>query len=249
MDLGLAGRVALVTGGSRGIGAAIAVAFAREGCDVAVVHKGDREGARGPEAAVRALERRFLAFDADVAHFAEAQRIVSQTRDAFGRLDALVCNAGVTRDRTLLKMTEEEWDAVLATNLKGTFNYVRAAAPLFKDAGGGKIVAIGSINGLRGKFGQANYAASKAGLVALVKTAARELGRHGVNANAVAPGMVRTDMARDLPPEFVAAAERESALGRIAEPEEVASVVVFLCSDAARHVTGQCVVVDGGQLA
>ena len=249
MDLGLAGRVALVTGGSRGIGAAIALAFAREGCDVAAVHKDDQEGARGTEAAVRALGRRFLAFDADVADFAEAQRVVGETRDALGRLDALVCNAGVTRDRTLLKMTEAEWDAVIETNLKGAFNYIRAAAPLFKEAGAGKIVAIASINGLRGKFGQANYAASKAGLIALVKTAARELGRYGVRANAVAPGLVRTEMARKLPPEFVQAAERESALGRIAEPEEVASVVVFLCSDAARHVTGQCVVVDGGQLA
>jgi 3-oxoacyl-[acyl-carrier protein] reductase len=249
VDLGLAGRVALVTGGSRGIGAAIALAFAREGCDVAAVHKDDREGARGTEAAVRALGRRFLAFDADVADFAEAQRVVGETRDALGRLDALVCNAGVTRDRTLLKMTEAEWDAVIETNLKGAFNYIRAAAPLFKEAGAGKIVAIASINGLRGKFGQANYAASKAGLIALVKTAARELGRYGVRANAVAPGLVRTEMARKLPPEFVQAAERESALGRIAEPEEVASVVVFLCSDAARHVTGQCVVVDGGQLA
>jgi Dehydrogenases with different specificities (related to short-chain alcohol dehydrogenases) len=160
-----------------------------------------------------------------------------------------VCNAGITRDAMIWKMTEEAWDQVIDVNLKGCFTYCRAVAGLFRTQQHGRIVNIASINGLRGKAGQANYAASKAGIMALTRTLARELGPKGVNVNCVAPGMVRTEMAAKLPPAVLEKAIAETALGRIAEPEDVARVVVFLCSEAARHITGEVIRVDGGQLA
>jgi NAD(P)-dependent dehydrogenase (short-subunit alcohol dehydrogenase family) len=162
-------------------------------------------------------------------------------------LDILVCNAGITRDGMLWKLTEEAWDQVLAVNLKGSFAYCRAAAPVFRAQKSGRIVTIASINGLRGKAGQANYAASKAGMVALTKTVARELGPSGVTANCVAPGLVRTGMAEQLPPEIQERAIAETAIGRMAEPEDVAGMVAFLCSDRAHHITGTVMQVDGGQ--
>jgi len=165
-----------------------------------------------------------------------------------GRLDCLVSCAGIARDAMSWKMSEEAWDEVLAVNLKGTFAYCRAVAPVFRAQKSGRIVTIASINGLRGKVGLANYAASKGGVIALTRTLARELGRSGVNVNCVAPGMVRTAMTATLPPAVLDVALAESALGRIADAEDVARVVVFLCSDAARHVTGEIVKVDGGQL-
>jgi 3-oxoacyl-[acyl-carrier protein] reductase len=166
---------------------------------------------------------------------------------ALGRLDILVCNAGITRDAVVWKMSEEAWDQVLDVNLKGCFTFCRAAAPVFRAQRSGRIVTISSINGLRGKVGQANYAASKAGMVALTKTLARELGPSGVTVNCVAPGLVATEMMASLPTEVLDRALKESALGRIAQPEDVAQVVAFLCSDRARHVTGEVIKVDGGQ--
>ena len=244
MNLGLEGRVALVTGGASGIGAAIAVAFAREGCDVAVV---DREAAAATVRAVESLGRRGRAVEADVRDHAAAENAVQGAVQALGRLDILVCNAGITSDATIWKMSEEQWDQVIAVNLKGVFNYNRAAAKRFMAQKGGKIVNVASINGLRGKFGQANYAASKGGIVAMSKTVARELGKFNVNVNVVAPGMVLTEMARMLPAEFLEKAVDETVLGRLAAPEDCADLVVFLCSDRARHITGEVIQVDGGQ--
>ena len=247
MDLGLGGKSALVTGGGAGIGAAIAVALAREGCDVAIVDRRTDAAVEAVVARIEALGRRALALQSDVADYAAAQRAVAAVVAAFGRLDILVCNAGINRDGVLWKMTEEQWDTVLDVNLKGVFNYNRAAAPVFKDQRSGKVVNISSINGLRGKYAQTNYAASKGGEIAFSKSLARELGKFNVNVNVVAPGMVMTEMAERLPPEVVARAVDETALGRLATPEECADLVVFLCSDRARHLTGSVVQIDGGQ--
>lgn len=247
MDLGLAGKVALVTGGAAGIGAAAAVRLAQEGCDVAIVDLAGAAGAGDVAAAVRAAGRRAGVHAADVADFALAERTVAAVTAEFGRLDVLVCCAGVTDDAVSWKMTEAQWDRVLDVNLKGCFAYCRAAGPRMKEAGGGRIVNVASINGLRGKFGQANYAASKGGMIALTKTLARELGRHGVTVNAIAPGMVRTAMTAALPPEVLEKAVGETLTGRLAEPDDCAAVIAFLCGDPARHLTGQVVRVDGGQ--
>lgn len=244
MDLQLTDSVALITGAAAGIGAAIAAGLAREGCAIAIV---DIKPPAEPPAALIAFGHATRVYQADVRDFAEAERIVAAVRHDFGRLDVLVCNAGITDDAVTWKMTESQWDRVVAVNLKGCFNYCRAAAAVFKDQRSGRIVNIASINGLRGKFAQANYAASKGGIIALSKTLARELGKFGVNVNVVAPGMVSTDMARALPPEFVEAAIKETVLGRLASPEECADLVAFLCSERARHITGEVVQIDGGQ--
>ena len=249
MDQGLAGKVALVTGGGRGIGAAIAQALAREGCDVAVVDRAVDDAAAATGRGIAAAGRRALLVEADVRDFAAAERAVGRTVRELGRLDVLVANAGVTADAMSWKMTEEQWDTVLDVNLKGCFAYARAAAPVLRAKGGGRIVLIASVNALRGKVGQANYAASKAGVVALGRAMARELGKSGVTVNVVAPGMIRTAMTAALPAAIVQRAVDESALGRIGEPEDVAAAVTFLCSDAARHITGTVLKVDGGQLA
>ena len=166
---------------------------------------------------------------------------------AFGRIDILINNAGINRDGVLWKMTEEQWDAVIDVNLKGCFNYIRAVSPKFREQKHGKIVSVSSINGMRGKFGQANYAASKAGIIGLTKSAARELGPSNVNVNAVAPGFVQTDMTQALPEQIRRQALQETVLERFALPEDVAEVIVFLASEQARHVTGEVVRVDGGQ--
>jgi len=243
VNLGLEGRAAIVTGGGAGIGAAVAVTLAREGCDVAVVDC----KAGGPLDEIEAAGRRGMAIAADVRERGRADAVVAEVLGVFGRLDALVCSAGITADATVWKMTDAQWDDVIGVNLTGTFLYNRAVAQVFKERKGGRIVNIASINGLRGKFGQGNYAASKGGVIALTKTLARELGRFNVNVNVVAPGMVMTDMARTLPQGVIETAVDETALGRLATPEDCADVVAFLCSDRARHVTGEVIRVDGGQ--
>ena len=247
MDLRLTGQVALVTGGSRGIGAAISLELARQGCDVAITCRGRIDAAQAVVKQIEGLGRRAMAVQTDVADFAAAEATVAKVVAEFGGLDILVCNAGITRDSVIWKMTEGQWDEVIDTNLKGYFTYNRAAALLFKDQKHGKIVNLSSINGLRGKFAQTNYSAAKGGNNALTKALARELGKFNVNVNAVAPGMVMTEMAASIPPEFLNKAVNETVLGRIATPEDVAHVVAFLCSDYARHITGEVIKVDGGQ--
>jgi 3-oxoacyl-[acyl-carrier protein] reductase len=247
MNLGMGGRVALVTGGSRGIGAAVCVELARQGCDVALTWVGKPGEADATARAIDDLGRQALPMVADAADSAATDAAVQRTVSDLGGLDILVCNAGITRDAVIWNMTDRAWDDVLTVNLKGYFTFNRAAARLFKDQRHGKIVNISSINGERGKFGQANYTAAKGGVNAMTRTLARELGKFHVNVNAVAPGMVATEMAAELKPEFRNAAVSETMLGRLADPEDIANVVAFLCSDFARHVTGQVIRVDGGQ--
>ncbi|MGB8265893.1 MAG: 3-oxoacyl-ACP reductase FabG [Candidatus Velthaea sp.] len=228
-----AGKAALVTGGARGIGRAIAARLLAGGADVYIF---DRAASDVPDGAVLS--------DVDVG---DSRAVAAAVADLPHAPVLLVNNAGITKDRSLLKMSDEEWQAVLQVNLTGAFNLIRATAPAMVAAGYGRIVNLTSINGLRGKFGQANYAASKAGLIGLTKTAARELGPKGITVNAVAPGMVLTDMALQLPPEFRQKALDESVLKTLPEPDDIAAAVLFLLSDQARTITGHVLKVDSGQ--
>jgi len=243
----LEGKNAIVTGGSLGIGAAIARELGRQGSNVAINYRKHDTEAKQVVADIEAMGRKGLAVKADVSKFSDAENMVNQVIEEFGGLDILVNNAGINRDGVIWKMTEEQWDQVIDINLKGYFNYIHAAVKTFREQKGGKIINVTSINGLRGKFGQTNYSASKAGIIGLTKALARELGRANVNVNAVAPGLIETDMMKDAPDSVKEAALAEIVLGRMGKPEEVASVVAFLCSESARHITGEVIRVDGGQ--
>jgi 3-oxoacyl-[acyl-carrier protein] reductase len=247
VKLELEGKSAIVTGGSLGIGRAVAVELAREGADVAVNFRRHDDEANRVVAEIERLGRKGLAVKADVSSYTDAEAMVAQVQQAFGGFDILVCNAGITWDGVIWKMTEKQWDSVITVNLKGYFNYNKVAAMAFKDQKYGKIVNISSINGMRGKFAQSNYAASKGGEIAMSKSLAKELGKFNVNVNVVAPGMVLTDMMEKIPAEFKNAALSETVLGRFATPEDVAQLVCFLCSDASRHITGEVIKIDGGQ--
>jgi len=247
VDFDLDGKGAIVTGGSLGIGRAIALELAREGANVAVNYRRHDDEAKAVVAEIEGMGRKGLAVKADVSSYADAEAMVAKVRETFGRYDILVCNAGITWDGVIWKMTEEQWDAVINVNLKGYFNYNKMAALHFKDRKYGKIVNISSINGIRGKFAQANYAASKGGEIAMTKSLAKELGKFNVNVNAVAPGLVLTEMMEKIPPEFKNAALAETVVGRFATPEDVAHLVCFLCSDRSRHITGEVIKIDGGQ--
>lgn len=232
----LAGRTALVAGGSGGIGSATVRLFVQAGARVFSL---DRPGVAAPPGAET--------LGADLADPRGAAELFAELASRTDTLDLLVHAAGITRDGVLWKLSDEDWAAVLEVNLGSAFRLLRGAAPLLR-ARGGAVVLVSSINGERGKLGQANYAASKAGLIGLARSAARELGRSGVRVNVVAPGLVRTAMSAALTEEQCARSVAETALGRMAEPEDVAGAILFLCSDLARHVTGQVLRVDGGQL-
>jgi 3-oxoacyl-[acyl-carrier protein] reductase len=247
MEMELQGKVAIVTGGTRGIGRAIVLDLAANGADVAFNYRTSDGLARELADAIREMGRRALVVQADVSSFDDAQAMVQTVLDEFGRLDILVNNAGMNWDGVVWKMAEEQWDRVIAVDLKGTFNYTRAVAPIFRTQESGKIVNITSINGLRGKFGQTNYSAAKAGVIGFTKACARELGRYNVNVNAVAPGLIETEMVQEAPAKVREMALAEIVLGRLGLPEEVAYVVTFLCTEKARHLTGQVIQVDGGQ--
>ncbi|MCG8604044.1 SDR family oxidoreductase [bacterium] len=230
-------KVVLITGGSSGIGGVIVRSFQENEARIVCVD------VQSPEHPL--TQGRFIA--ADVSDFDQVRNCVEDVLSREGTIDCLINNAGISRDAVVWKMSEEEWDAVLDVNLKGAFNFIHHLAPHFKEKKGGKIVNISSINGLRGKFGLANYSAAKAGLIGLTKTVAKELGRNNVNVNAVAPGYVITPLTEKLPQEVLDTAKHETVFGRLAEPEDVASAVLFLCSDLARHITGEVLKVDGGQ--
>jgi 3-oxoacyl-[acyl-carrier protein] reductase len=243
----LKGKSAIVTGGSVGIGATIAIELAREGANVAINYRKHDTEAKEVAKKIKKLGRKCLVVKADVSNYNDAEAMFKKAIKEFGGLDILVCNAGINKDRVIWKMSEDEWDNVINVNLKGYFIYNKLAAAHFKEKRSGNIVNITSINGLRGKFGQCNYSASKGGIVSLTKALAKELGKFNVNVNALAPGMVMTEMAKKLPPEFLQKAVDETVLGRIATTKDIANVVTFLCSEKARHITGDVIKVDGGQ--
>ncbi len=245
--INLEGKSAIVTGGSIGIGSAIALKLSEFGANVAINYRKHKDEAEEVIAKVKAMGRKGLVVQADISNFSDSGKMVDDVVKEFGCLDILVNNAGINWDGVIWKMTEEQWDSVIDINLKGYFNYVRAAAPIFREQKSGKIVNVTSINGLRGKFGQSNYSASKAGIIGLTKTVAKELGKYGVNVNAVAPGLIETDMMKQATEEVRKMAIDEIVLKRIGLPEEVADVVAFLCSEMSRHITGEVIKVDGGQ--
>ncbi len=243
----LEGKIALVTGGSMGIGTAISLDLARNGADVGLTYRKHEAEAKAVVDQIKTMGRKGKEYKIDVSAFEAVQKLVKDILEEFGRIDILVNNAGMNWDGVIWKMTEEQWDAVINVDLKGTFNFIRAVAPLYKEQNSGKIINITSINGIRGKFGQTNYSAAKAGAIGLTKALARELGKFNVNVNAVAPGMIETAMYKDLPEEFKKKAAEEAVLNRIGLPEDVAHLVTFLASEKARHITGEVIKVDGGQ--
>ena len=243
----LAGVVALVTGGSRGIGRAICVALATHGAQVAFTFRDDSEAAAKAVAAIEATGRCALAIKADGTERDAPARAVAAVLDRFGRLDILVNNAGVNRDGVVWKLTDAAWDEVIECDLAASFRFTRAAIPPMRAHGYGRIVNVSSINALRGKFGQSNYAAAKAGLIGFTKSVAREVGTFGVTANVVAPGLIETEMLTSMPAEARARSLAETVLGRLGTPEDVAAAVAFLASAGARHITGAVLQVDGGQ--
>jgi 3-oxoacyl-[acyl-carrier protein] reductase len=243
----LEGKVAIITGGSMGIGTAISLDLAQSGADVALTYRRHEQEAMDIVEKIKGLGRKSKAFKVDVSEFEAAHKLVDEVIKEFGHLDILINNAGMNWDGVVWKMTEEQWDKVIDVDLKGTFNFIRAVAPLFREQKSGKIINITSINGLRGKFGQSNYSAAKAGTIGLTKTVAREMGKYNVNVNSVAPGMILTDMFKDLPEEFKQKAADETVFNRLGDPEDVAHLVTFLASDKSKHITGEVIKVDGGQ--
>jgi 3-oxoacyl-[acyl-carrier protein] reductase len=243
----LTGKTALITGGSRGLGRAIALAFARQGADVAINYRGNAEAATAVVDEIRALGRRAIAIQGDTAGGRDAcEAIVKAALDEFGSIDILVNNAGITRDNLLMRMDADEWDAVIGTNLSGPFWMTRAVARPMLKARAGRIINMSSAAGRMGNAGQANYAAAKAGLIGLTKTTARELASRGITCNAIAPGLIETDLTADLPEAATDALRSLTPLGYVGSVDDVAAAAVYLASDEARYVTGQVIGVDGG---
>ena len=245
----LTGKVALVTGGSRGLGRAIALAFAAQGADVAINYRGNAAAAEETVTQLRAGGRQAEQIQGDTSAGREAcEAIVKAALDAFGQVDILVNNAGITRDNLLMRMDADEWDAVLSTNLSGPFWMTRAIARPMMKARSGRIINMSSAAGRMGNAGQANYAAAKAGLIGLTKTTARELASRGVTCNAIAPGLIETDLTADLAERATEAIKTLTPMGHLGSVEDVAAAAVYFASDEARYVTGQVLGVDGGMV-
>jgi len=238
-------KVAIVTGGAQGIGRAIGLLLANNGADI-VIADINGEQARATAKEIDALGRRSLAVQADVSDFSEAENLGKAAIEAFGQIDILVNNAGITRDSLFLKMKEEDWDSVIAINLKSVFNCSKMVIRYMSKQKAGKIINIASVTGQTGNIGQANYAASKAGMIGFTKTMAREFGSRGINVNAVAPGFIDTEMTRSLPEKAKEQFLKNIPLGRMGTAREVAEAVLFLATDSSRYITGQVINVNGG---
>ena len=244
----LEGKVALVTGASRGIGKAIALMLAENGADIAVNFAGSTAAAEAVAAEIEKMGRKAILVQGDVSKADVCAEIVDKVVSELGHIDILVNNAGITRDTLLLRMKEEDWDAVLNTNLKGVFNCTKAAVKYMAKQRSGSIVNISSVVALMGNAGQANYAAAKAGILGFTRSIAKEMAARGIRVNAVTPGFIKTDMTSVLSEKVVAAMEASIPLARLGEPEDIAKAVLFLVSDNAAYITGQTLHVDGGMV-
>ena len=241
----LENKVALITGAARGIGKQIALSFAKEGCNIAFTDLELNEAAQATRDEIAALGVKVQFYASNAADFEAAHQVVEQVVADFGHLDILVNNAGITRDTLLMRMTEQQWDLVLQVNLKSAFNFIHAVTPVMMRQRGGSIISLSSIVGINGNAGQANYAASKAGIIALTKSVAKELGGRGIRANAIAPGFILTDMTKALSEETLKQFVTMIPMKRGGKPEEVAKVALFLASDLSSYVSGQVIQVNG----
>ena len=246
MDKELSKKVALVTGASRGIGRAVALELAKNGADVVINYSGSEEAAKAVLEEVKALGVQAQIYKADISDFKECSGMIDFVVEKFGKIDILVNNAGITKDMLLMRMSEEQFDAVIAVNLKGTFNCMQAASKHMIKARTGRIINMSSVSGLLGNAGQINYAASKAGVVGMTKSAARELAGRGITVNAVAPGFIKTDMTNVLSDKVKEGIIESIPMKTFGLPEDIAKTVVFLAGEGARYITGQTISVDGG---
>lgn len=246
----LTGKVALITGAARGIGKGLALKFAEEGADIAftdlVLNDEMKAGLEATRQEIEALGVTCRAYAGNAADFAETEAVVKQIHEDFGRIDILVNNAGITKDGLMLRMTEQQWDAVLNVNLKSAFNFIHALLPIMMRQRAGRIINMSSVVGVHGNAGQANYAASKAGMIALVKSVAQEMGSRGIRANAIAPGFIETAMTQQLPEDVRKEWMKKIPLRRGGQVEDIANVALFLASDLSAYVSGQVIQVDGG---
>ena len=239
----LEGKTALITGAARGIGKAIALKYASEGCNIAFT---DLEVNLDTEKEIAALGVKAKSYASNAADFAQTEEVVKAVKEEFGSIDILVNNAGITKDGLMLRMTEQQWDAVIAVNLKSAFNFIHACVPVMMRQRGGSIINMASVVGVHGNAGQANYAASKAGLIALAKSIAQEMGPKGIRANAIAPGFIETAMTAALPDEVREQWKQKIPLRRGGQVEDIANAATFLASDLSSYVSGQVIQVDGG---
>ena len=242
----LTGKTALVTGAARGIGKAIALKFAQEGANIAFTDLVIDENGKATEAEIAALGVKARGYASNAADFAQSEEVVKQVKEDFGSVDILVNNAGITKDGLMLRMTEQQWDAVIGVNLKSAFNFIHAAIPVMMRQRGGSIINMASVVGVHGNSGQANYAASKAGMIALAKSVAQEMGPKGIRANAIAPGFIDTAMTQELSEEVRKEWMNQIPLRRGGTVEDVANCALYLASDLSSYVSGQVIQVDGG---
>ncbi|MEX0800132.1 MAG: 3-oxoacyl-[acyl-carrier-protein] reductase [Dehalococcoidia bacterium] len=242
----LTGRAALITGSSRGIGRSIALHLARQGASIAVNYLNNEKAAKEVQATIGSYEGQAVLVQGDVSDPEQAERVVETAREAFGKLDILVNNAGFNRDTLLLRMSVQDWDEVMSTNLRAAFLCTKAALKHMLKQRSGRVINIGSVSGIAGNAGQANYAAAKAGLIGFTKAVAREMGSRGITANIVVPGLVQTELTEHIPQQVKDMAMERIFVGRLGRPEDVAACVAFLASDEASYISGQALVVDGG---
>lgn len=242
----LDGKTALITGATRGIGRAIALKFASEGADIAFTYRSQDEAAEALKAEMEAMGVRAKAYKSDAASFDEAHNVVADAKGTFGHIDILVNNAGITKDGLMMRMDEAGWDAVIGTNLKSAFNFIHAITPIMARQRSGSIINMSSVVGVSGNAGQCNYSASKAGLIGLSKSIAKEMGPRGIRSNCIAPGFIATDMTEALPENIRQEWEKQIPLRRGGQPEDVAKVALFLASDLSSYITGQVINCCGG---